>query len=109
MSADYKALSEARKHKVLRKFLLKLMRGCFKDLWVMIVDNIEYGDDDSMTLFRTMAQQETVFFVLSLERKINGEHELHPDVLERARVIRRLYLDLRHFVYIRYIYKLSPV
>lgn len=86
MSARYQALAEERKRKVLRKFLLKLMRSCFREMWVVIIDNAEYGDDDSMMLFRTMAKHDTVLFVLGVGRKLNSEYELSPDVLERARV-----------------------
>ncbi|XP_071646995.1 adenylate cyclase type 10 [Temnothorax longispinosus] len=87
MSPRYKALSGKQKRKVLSNFLLKLMRDCFKDLWVVIIDNAQYSDNDSMKLFRTMTRQSTVFFILSIGRELNGEYEIHPTVLERARII----------------------
>lgn len=52
----------------------------------MIIDDVQYGDDDSMQLFYTMTKQNTILFVLSLGRKLNGEYEINPDVLKRAQV-----------------------
>jgi len=82
----YTELSRKKKRKVLRKFLFKLMTKCFKELWVVIIDNAQYSDNDSMKLFRTITKQNTIFFVLSFGRKLNGEYEIYPAILERARV-----------------------
>ncbi|KAG7200287.1 hypothetical protein KM043_017753 [Ampulex compressa] len=84
MSSKYKALTEVEKHKLLRKFLLKLMRCCFDKLWVIIIDDAEYGDDESLQLFDTMAKGDTVFFVLSIGQKLSAEYRLHPAILNRA-------------------------
>lgn len=86
MSPRYTALSRKQKHKVLLKFLRKLMKKCFRELWVVIIDDIQYGDNDSMQLFHTITKQNTILFVLSLGRKLNSEYEISPEVLERARV-----------------------
>jgi len=86
MSEPYKALSEAQKRKVLRKFLAKLTRSCFRKLWVVIIDNVQYSDDDSMLLFNTIAKHSTIFLILSVGCKLNGEYEINPIVLEKARV-----------------------
>ncbi|XP_011879972.1 PREDICTED: adenylate cyclase type 10-like [Vollenhovia emeryi] len=87
MSSSYTALSRKQKRKMLRKFLLKLMKSCFRELWVVIIDNAQYSDEDSMKLFRTITNQSTVLFILSLGRKLNGEYEMDPSVLEKARII----------------------
>lgn len=86
MSPRYTALSGKQKHKVLLKFLRKLMRKCFRELWVVIIDDIQYGDNDSMQLFHTITKQNTILFVLSLGRQLNSEYEINLEVLERARV-----------------------
>jgi len=86
MCPHYTALSRKQKRKVLRKFLFKLMRNCFREPWVVIIDDAQYGDDDSMKLFPTMIKQNTVLFVLSLGRKLDGEYEMYPVVLEKAQV-----------------------
>lgn len=52
----------------------------------MIIDNIQYSDNESMKLFHTMIKQNTIFFVLSLGRKLNDEYEIQPAILERAQV-----------------------
>ncbi|XP_018341276.1 PREDICTED: adenylate cyclase type 10-like, partial [Trachymyrmex septentrionalis] len=87
MDSHYTELSSKQKHNVLLKFLFKLMRICFKELWVIIIDDTQHSDNDSMTLFRTMIKQNTVFFILSFGRMFNGEYEIYPDILERARII----------------------
>ncbi|XP_036143704.1 adenylate cyclase type 10 [Monomorium pharaonis] len=87
MSPHYTRLSKKQKRKLLRMFLLQLMKSCFKELWVVIIDNIQYSDDDSMKLFHTMSKQNTIFFVLSLGCRLTGEYEIHP-VLKEARIIK---------------------
>ncbi|XP_011690793.1 PREDICTED: adenylate cyclase type 10-like [Wasmannia auropunctata] len=88
MNPLYTELSANQKSKMLRRFLRKLMRNCFRELWVVIIDDIQHSDDDSMTLFHTMIKQSTVFFILSLGlSKLNSEYEIYPAILERARVI----------------------
>ncbi|EGI58228.1 Adenylate cyclase type 10 [Acromyrmex echinatior] len=87
MHSDYIALSRKQKYNVLRKLLLKLMRNCFKELWVIIIDDTQHSDNDSMKLFRTIIKQNTIFFVLSFGRTFNGDYEIHPDISKRARII----------------------
>lgn len=82
----YTALSRKEKRKVLRKFLFKLMTNCFRKLWVVIIDNAQYSDKESMKLFRAITKRKTVFFILSFGRKFNGEYEIYSAILERARV-----------------------
>ncbi|EFN85820.1 Adenylate cyclase type 10 [Harpegnathos saltator] len=93
ISEQYKALTETLKHKVLQKLLSKLTRGCFERLWVIIIDDAEYSDDDSMLLFRTIAKQDTVLFVLGVGRRIDMQYELHPAVMERAQIIELKHID----------------
>lgn len=86
ISEPYKTLSDEQKRKVLHKFLIKLVRSCFKKLWVIIIDDAQYSDDDSMLLFSMIAKQNTILFVLSFGCKLNGEYEINPAILEKARV-----------------------
>ncbi|KAG5334640.1 ADCYA cyclase, partial [Acromyrmex charruanus] len=87
MHSDYIELSKKQKHNVLRKLLLKLMRNCFKELWVIIIDDTQHSDYDSMELFLTIIKQNTIFFVLSFGRIFNSDYEIYPDISERARII----------------------
>ncbi|KYN02894.1 Adenylate cyclase type 10 [Cyphomyrmex costatus] len=93
INPHYTALSRKRKHNVLCKFLLKLMRNCFRELWVIIIDDAQHSDNDSMKLFRTVIKQTTVFFILSFGRMFNGEYEIHPDILDTARIIELGHID----------------
>ncbi|KZC13508.1 Adenylate cyclase type 10, partial [Dufourea novaeangliae] len=47
----YNMLSDMDKWKILRKFLLKLLKSCFTELWVIIIDDAEYTDHESLRLF----------------------------------------------------------
>ncbi|KAG5327734.1 ADCYA cyclase, partial [Pseudoatta argentina] len=87
MHSDYIELSKKQKHNVLRKLLLKLMRNCFKELWVIIIDDTQHSDYDSMELFLTIIKQNTIFFVLSFGRIFNSDYKIYPDISERARII----------------------
>ncbi|KAM0731371.1 Adenylate cyclase type 10 [Formica fusca] len=93
MSPRYTALSVQEKRKMLRKLLLKLLRSCFRELWVMIIDDIQYGDNESMLLFRTMTRRNMVFFVLSIGHRFGGEYEVHPGIFERAQIIELSHID----------------
>ncbi|XP_029155514.1 adenylate cyclase type 10-like [Nylanderia fulva] len=93
ISPRYKELSVEQKRKVLNKFLLKLLRRCFKELWVMIIDDAQYGDNESMLLFRTLTKRNMIFFVLTIGHKLSGEYEVHPAILERARIIELSHID----------------
>lgn len=86
MNAHYAALSETQKHNVLQQLLLKLMRDCFEKLWVVIIDDAEYSDNDSMLLFSTMIQLNTVLFILGVGDKLNANFDVPPAVLKRAKV-----------------------
>lgn len=85
MSQHYTDLSVQQKRKMLKKFLLKLLKRCLKELWVMIIDDIQYGDNESMLLFPTMTRR-NIFFVLSIGHRFGGEYEMHPGMLEKAQV-----------------------
>lgn len=103
ISPRYKALSAEQKHKVLTKFLLKLIKRCFRELWVIIIDDAQYGDNESMLLFHTMTKQNMIFFVLSIGHKLSGEYEVHPAILERARVwmsIKAKIIILRNIIFL---------
>ncbi|CAL1681643.1 unnamed protein product [Lasius platythorax] len=93
MSERYKALSVEQKRKVLSKFLLKLLKRCFRELWVVIIDDAQYADNESMLLFRTMTKRNMIFFILSIGHKLSGEYEVHPAILERARIIELSHID----------------
>lgn len=90
---NYNALTSTNKLKVLRKFLLKLMKSCFKELWVVIVDDTECSDQESIDLFDVLTKRDTVFFVLSIGRKFNTEFQVYSNFLVRAKVIELVGID----------------
>lgn len=86
ISQRYNSLADTEKEKVLRKFLLKLIKSCFTALWVMIVDDTEYSDPESLQLFDVLTKRDFVYFVLSVGRKLGTEFQMTSSLLKRAKV-----------------------
>jgi len=86
MSENYQELSKKEKQKVLQELLLKLMKDCFEKLWVVIIDDIEYSDRDSMQILKIMIQLDMIFFILSIGHKLNGHYELPSSILKKSKV-----------------------
>ncbi|XP_076283495.1 adenylate cyclase type 10 [Lasioglossum baleicum] len=83
----YNSLSESQKWKILRKFLLKLLKGCFTEFWIIVIDDAEYTDIESLQLFDVLTKRDMVFYVLGIGRKLGTEFQIHPNVLLRAKII----------------------
>lgn len=75
------------KQKLLRKFLLKLMKGCFEELWVVIIDDAEYVDRESLEIFDVLTKRDKIFFALTIGRKLNTDFSLYLNFLHRAKVL----------------------
>ncbi|CAK9811293.1 Adenylate cyclase type 10 [Anthophora quadrimaculata] len=82
----YNSLNSIDKHKILRKFLLKLMKGSFEELWVIIIDDAEYSDQESLQIFDVLLKKDLVFFVLSVGRKLGTEYHTYFNHLERGKI-----------------------
>ncbi|XP_078052180.1 adenylate cyclase type 10 [Augochlora pura] len=87
MSKRYNTLSELDKWKVTRKFLLKLVKACFTELCVMIIDDAEYSDHESLRLFDVLTKRDMVYYVLGIGRKLGTEFQIHRNMLSKAKVI----------------------
>jgi len=86
INEDYQKLSKKKKQDVLQELLFKLMKDCFKKVWVVIIDDLEYSDSDSMQLFKVITQVHMIFFILGIGHKLSGDYKLHPSILEKAQV-----------------------
>ncbi|XP_076237951.1 adenylate cyclase type 10 [Calliopsis andreniformis] len=93
ISHRYNTLTDLDKQKILRKFLLKLMKGCFTEFWVIIIDDTEYSDYESLRLFDVLTKRDLVYFVLSIGRKLGTEFQLTSGLLTRAKVIELAGID----------------
>nr|XP_033201808.1 adenylate cyclase type 10-like [Bombus vancouverensis nearcticus] len=89
----YNALTDMDKQKLLRKFLLKLMKGCFEELWVVIIDDAEYVDRESLEIFDVLTKRDKIFFALTIGRKLNTDFPLYLNFLHRAKVIELIGID----------------
>lgn len=87
ISHRYNVLSEPQKQKVLRKFLLKLLKGCFDDLWIIIIDDAEYSDNESLQVFDVLTKKDKVLFILSVGMKLSTEFKMCSNLLSRAKVL----------------------
>ena len=87
ITQHYNALTDAEKKKLLRKFLLKLMKSCFQELWVVIIDDAEYCDPESLSIFDVFAKKDMIFFVLSIGRKLSVDFPVYFNLLHRGKVL----------------------
>ena len=86
ISHRYNALTNLEKQKVLRKFLLKLMKGCFEELWVIIIDDAEYSDHESLQLFDVLVKKDLAFYVLGIGRKLGADFQMSYIRLKKVKV-----------------------
>ncbi|KAF3423043.1 hypothetical protein E2986_13887 [Frieseomelitta varia] len=87
ITQHYNVLTDAEKKKLLRKFLLKLMKSCFQELWVVIIDDAEYCDPESLSIFDVFTKKDLIFFVLSIGRKLSADFPMYFNLLHRGKVI----------------------
>ncbi|XP_053973137.1 adenylate cyclase type 10-like [Hylaeus volcanicus] len=83
----YNILTEMEKWKVLRKFLLKLVKSCFEALWVIMIDDAECSDHESLQLFDVLTKTDTVFYIVCIGRKLNTDTQVYSNLLIRGKVI----------------------
>ncbi|KOC61337.1 Adenylate cyclase type 10 [Habropoda laboriosa] len=92
-SHRYNSLNDIDKQKILRKFLLKLMKGSFEELWVIIIDDAEYSDQESLKIFDVLTKRDLVFFVLSVGRKLGTEYHIYFNHLKKGKVFELTGID----------------
>ncbi|XP_044582606.1 adenylate cyclase type 10-like [Cotesia glomerata] len=83
-------LLEDEKKQRVDEFIAKLVEECFKDLWVILIDDAEFIDKESLTLIPTIINQERIFFVFSL---IDDEKKLYEVLEKKARIVNLEGLD----------------
>lgn len=81
---------EDEKKQRIDEFIVKLVEECFKDLWVILIDDAEFIDKESLTLIPTIINQERIFFVFSL---IDDEKKLYEVLEKKARIVNLEGLD----------------
>lgn len=87
ITQHYNVLTDAEKQKLLRKFLLKLMKNCFQELWVVVIDDAEYCDSESLDIFDVFTKKDMIFFVLSIGRKLSTDFPVYFNFLHRGKVL----------------------
>ncbi|KAJ8667553.1 hypothetical protein QAD02_009216 [Eretmocerus hayati] len=84
---EYEKLKSRARKKLLKKMLAQMTAKCFTELWVVIIDDAELADDESLILFRTIADQKKSFFVMGYGNKLSKNYPIPQDIAETAQVI----------------------
>lgn len=87
ISSQYRALKRREKHRVLRRLLVRLMYSCFHNIWIILIDDIEYADGESISLLKTLVKLDLVLFVIGVGQKVANAYSLHKEILLRAKVV----------------------
>ncbi|KAK2576827.1 hypothetical protein KPH14_005461 [Odynerus spinipes] len=87
MTTQYRVLIDLEKQKILQHFLRRLTEKCFQQLWVIVIDDMEYADEESLNFIDTLTKTDTIFFVISVGRKVSAEYRIAHTLLERAYII----------------------
>lgn len=62
------------------------MKGCFHDLWVVMIDDAEYSDPESLQIFDVLTKKDLIFFVMSIGRKLGTGFPMYFNLLHRGKV-----------------------
>ncbi|XP_035733005.1 adenylate cyclase type 10-like [Vespa mandarinia] len=87
LTEEYTTVKELEKHRILEKLLIYLTKKCFQKLWIIIIDDIEYADEESLNFFDILINTNMFLFVISVGRKVDAEYKLANTLLKRALVI----------------------
>ncbi|XP_066584846.1 adenylate cyclase type 10-like [Prorops nasuta] len=93
ISEKYRALTKENRDIVLRKFLMKLLKNCFKELWIVIIDDLEYSDFETIRLFDTLTKADRILFLVSVGKNQDMEYKLHSALLLKAKLIELIGID----------------
>lgn len=86
MTSEYSNLDGRARRKNLKKLLAHLTRKCFNVAWVIIIDDAELVDDESISLFHTVAKLKNLLFVLTYGNKLSRAYLIPPRIANDARV-----------------------
>ena len=87
LSTEYTELMDHRERKrLLKKLIARLTRRCFDNVWVVIVDDAELADDESIGLMHTVAKQRRILFVLAYGNKLSKDYPIPQSMMNDAKV-----------------------
>ncbi|KAF7401323.1 hypothetical protein HZH68_007143 [Vespula germanica] len=87
ITRQYTICIESERLKILEQLLINLTEKCFQKLWIVIIDDIEYADEESLNFFDIFIQTDMFLFIISVGRKVGAEYRLANILLKKARVI----------------------
>ncbi|XP_015190551.1 PREDICTED: LOW QUALITY PROTEIN: adenylate cyclase type 10-like [Polistes dominula] len=86
MTKQYRSFMELEKQKILEQLLINLTKKCFPKFWVIIIDDFEYADKESLNFFDIFVKTNMFLFIISVGGKVGAEYR-HHTLLERAYVM----------------------
>lgn len=86
ITKQYTISIESERLKILEQLLMNLTEKCFQKLWIIIIDDIEYADEESLNFFDIFIQTDMFLFIISVGRKVGAEYKLANILLKKARV-----------------------
>lgn len=68
--AEFIAMGIEEKLSLLKRYIVLLAKSCFKDLWVLLVDDLELADEESISILNSFLKQNRVIAVLAYGNKL---------------------------------------
>lgn len=86
---EFLLLSEEQKGVELKNLITSLTKICFNDLWVVFIDDAEFIDASTLSIFSAILQLDLIFFVMAFGYKNSYvlNYEIHRDLVKIAQVI----------------------
>ncbi|XP_063977452.1 uncharacterized protein LOC135162667 [Diachasmimorpha longicaudata] len=94
VSSYYLNLTFSDRRSILQKLIFKLAQSCFTHPWVVITDDADNADSESLSLLPTIIEHENIFFVFTFgEMEITDRKRQISKILEKAKIIDLMGLD----------------
>ncbi|XP_043487530.1 adenylate cyclase type 10-like [Polistes fuscatus] len=87
MTKRYRSFMELEKQKILEQLLINLTKKCFSKFWVIIIDDVEYADKESLNVFDIFIKTNMFLFIISVGRKEYAEYRLSHTLLEKTYIM----------------------
>lgn len=86
VSNKYRALPDSDKQEIMEKLLSKLISKIFYRQWVVVIDDAEYSDPETIALLPTIIKEDCILFVMAFGQKLSTEFTISNEILKKAEV-----------------------
>ncbi|XP_014207878.1 adenylate cyclase type 10-like [Copidosoma floridanum] len=84
---EFLAYEPRKRNDLLKKLLKTLTRRCFEAAWLVMVDDAELADEESLALLPTVVKHSGALFVLAYGNKLSRSYALPEKIVDMARVV----------------------